>query len=101
LVGRHNGSQRVKASYFDGESNPEQPLQQADIDCLVVSWYTDELTGDGDYIATDMKEFSTRHRGSLRLGIAAFKPMEDVRSWWLTARTVTDRDDVLPLAFGR
>jgi hypothetical protein len=105
LVGRHNGLLRVKESYFDGESEPkdggkpEHALAQADIDCLIVSQYNDEVTSDGDYITTDMKEFATNHRGGLRLGIAAFKPIEEVGSWRLASRTVTDQDDLLPLAF--
>jgi hypothetical protein len=99
LVGRNNGSLHLKENYFDGESRPEQALEQTDIDCLIVSWYDDEVTRDGDYITADMKEFATNHRGDLRLGVATFKPMQDVQSWWLGGRTVTDKDDVLPLAF--
>lgn len=99
LIGRDTGSLRVKESYYDGESKPEQALDQNDLDCLIVSWYTDEVTGDGDYITTDLKEFATNHRASLRLGIAAFKPIDAVQSWRLASRTATDKDDVLPLAF--
>jgi len=99
LVGHDNGSLRVKESYYDGESKPEQAINQNDVDCLIVSWYTDDVTGDGDYITTDMKEFAASHRGSLRLGIAAFKPMDEVQSWWLASRTTTDKDNILPLAF--
>jgi hypothetical protein len=99
LVGRHNNVLYVKDSYYDGDEKPEQTLAQADIDCLIVTWYTDEVTGDGDYITADMKEYSAEHRGAFRLGIAAFKPMEEPRSWWLSARTVTDADNLLPLRF--
>jgi hypothetical protein len=81
LVGRHNGSLLLKESYFDGESKPEQALQQADIDCLIVSWYTDEVTGDGDYITTDMKKFATRHRGSLRLGMRSTSGSGNAAGW--------------------
>jgi len=99
LVGRNNESLQLKDSYYDGESSPQQSLDHSDIDCLIVSWYDDEVTSDGDYLTADMKEFATNHRANFRLGIAAFKPIEDVRSWSLNLRTVTDQDNLLPLRF--
>jgi hypothetical protein len=99
LVARPGDYLHLRGSYYDGDSTPDQYLDETDIDCLIVSWYQDEVSDDGDYLTADLKEFATNHRASYRLGIAAFKPIEEAESWWLTARTVTDNDNVLPLSF--
>src|SRR5262249_13303908 len=93
----HNNS--LLDSYYSDEPKPEQALAQGDIDCLIVTWYNDELTGDGDYTRADMKEFATSHVASFLLGIAAFKPMEEPRSWLMRSRTLTDGDDLLSPRF--
>jgi len=91
---------RVKDAYFDGgESRPEQNLEQTDINCLIISSYDDQVVENGEYVTTNMRDYAKNHRGALRFGIAAFRPLGEVRSWWLNARTVSDDDELLPLAF--
>jgi hypothetical protein len=99
LVGSGDGSgtPRVEKAFVDNES--VHTIRQTHVDCLIVSWYTDQITRDGDYLVLDMKQYATDHHGSVRLGVAAFKPIQSIQSWYLRSRTTTDQDDSLPLAF--
>ena len=57
-------------------------------------WYDDDVTSNGDYLTVDMKQLAS-HRGSLRLGVAAFKLKHEIHTWWLGTRIVTDEDDLV------
>lgn len=99
LVGSDNGSTLTLKDVPHNDASTEQRFETTDIDCLIVTWYDDEVTRDGDYITADMKEFANDHHAEFRLGIAAFKPQAEPTSYQLKSRVVSESDRYLPLAF--
>ena len=72
--------------------------EEATVDCLIVSFYDEDIPTDGDYLTLDVKRWAGSQCG-VRMGVALYgKQMENFQISRLTRRLVVGDED-LALAF--
>lgn len=94
LVGKHNGTLQIQDSYEDSKEK-ERKIEKATIDCLIVSFYEEDIPPDGDYLVTDFKTWASDLRGDLRLGVGTFtRQINDPQIYSVTRRPVLAPGDL-------